>query len=77
MTQGHLIVLFTSLVFKEIPKPQVCFKFLKEVDRHFKLSQATWKESEGLFSISDKMTLHIQANIQDFKIDINLANKPY
>lgn len=77
MTEGHLIALFTSCVFKEIPNPQVCFKFLKEVDRHYKLSQKSWKESEGLISIAEKMKLHIQANLQDFKIDINLANKSY
>jgi hypothetical protein len=76
MTQGQLIVLFTAEVFQIVPKPQVCFKFLKEVDKHFKLSQGLWKESEGLLTIAEKMRQHIQANIHDFKIDTNLANKP-
>ena len=72
LSNDDYLVLFTSIVMREVQHPNICRLFLLEVNRHYKLSKVLWKDSEGLISIAETMQKYIKQNLTWFKINTNL-----
>lgn len=77
MTNEAYISLFTTIVMQNLTHHHICLRFLKNIETQYKLSKKFWKDADGIITIRARMEKHILENISEFKIDSNLANKPY